>query len=180
MPMPPLPELFHRRWALPVLGELARDGGAKVVTLRSRTGASRVGVRDALDALIGMGLAARNPGYGHPLRPEYILTPRGAEAAPLAATLWARLTRDGLGDVCLRKWSLATLTAVGPGGSRFTEIREGLGGVTDRALAGALRDLERVDLISRTIEDDRPPRPLYARTRRAGPIAELAEAIERV
>ncbi|MEZ6243898.1 MAG: winged helix-turn-helix transcriptional regulator [Phycisphaerales bacterium] len=180
MAMPPLPELFHRRWALPVLGELARDGGAKLVTLVARTGASQGGVRDALDALIDMGLARRNPGYGHPLRPEYILTTRGAQAAPHAATLWARLTRDGLEDVCLRKWSLATLTAVHPGASRFSQIRAGVEGVTDRALAGALRDLETASLVVRTIEDDRPPRPHYTRTRRAEPLVVLAETIERI
>jgi len=180
MTMPPLPELFHRRWALPVLGELSREGGAKLVTLVSRTGASPGGVREALDALIGMGLAERNPGYGHPLRPEYVLTARGAQAAPHAATLWARLAREGLEDIGLRKWSLATLIAVRPGASRFTQIRAGVEGVTDRALAATLRDLEGVRLVTRTIEDDRPPRPVYARTRRAEPLAALAETIERI
>lgn len=180
MTMPPLPELFHRRWALPVLGELARDGGAKLVTLVRRTGASQGGVRDALDSLIEMGLARPNTGYGHPLRPEYVLTARGAQAAPHAAALWSRVTRDGIEDVALRKWSLATLVAVDPGGSRFVDVRATIDGITDRALAGALRDLEVVRLISRTIEDDRPPRPLYARTRPGQSLAALAEAVERV
>ncbi len=180
MNMPPLPELFHRRWALPVLGELARDGGAKLVTITRRTGASPGGAREAIDALIAMGLAARNPGYGHPLRPEYILTPRGARAAPHAAALWERLTHAHLEDVCLRKWSLATLAAVRPDASRFAQVRRSIDGITDRALASALRDLEGAELITRTIVGERPPRPRYERTRRAEPIAKLAESIERV
>ncbi len=30
---------------------------------------------------MALGLVIRNPGYGHPLRPEYILTPEGHAAA---------------------------------------------------------------------------------------------------
>ena len=40
MPRPPdgLVNLFHRRWAVPVLAELERDHGAKFVTLSRRLG----------------------------------------------------------------------------------------------------------------------------------------------
>src|SRR5947207_13068422 len=67
--------LFHHRWAVPVLAELRRERGSRFVTLANRIGVTRDSLRRTLSALIDDGLVERNPGYGHPLRPEYVLTP---------------------------------------------------------------------------------------------------------
>ncbi|MGH2451320.1 MAG: winged helix-turn-helix transcriptional regulator, partial [Candidatus Limnocylindria bacterium] len=69
--------LFHHRWAAPVLAELDRSRGSRFVTLSNRLALSRESLRRTLTALIDAGLVMKNPGYGHPLRPEYILTERG-------------------------------------------------------------------------------------------------------
>ena len=82
-----LAELFHRRWAVPILAELHRDRGAKFVTLAYRLSASQTAVRQTLDELIQRGFVRRNSGYGHPLRPEYLLTSRGDRLAPECTTL---------------------------------------------------------------------------------------------
>ena len=69
-----LPALLHHRWAVPILAVLHREKGAKFVTLGSRLGVSRDSLRRSLDRLTQQRLVRRNPGYGHPMRPEYVLT----------------------------------------------------------------------------------------------------------
>ena len=73
-----LAQLFHHRWAVPVLAELHRTSGSRFVTLHRRLGIGRESLRRTLASLAEQDLVARNPGYGHPLRPEYVLTPNRA------------------------------------------------------------------------------------------------------
>jgi DNA-binding HxlR family transcriptional regulator len=47
---------------------------------------------------------------------------------------------------------------------RFSELRAGLTGVTPRALALALQDLERAGLVRREVLATRPPSSLYRPT----------------
>src|SRR4051794_8644501 len=136
--------IFHHRWAAPVLAELLRQKGSRFAALVGTLGVGRESLRRTLDSLIEQGLVARNPGYGHPLRPEYVLTTRGEDAARRCAKLLAA----GDEDVLLRKWSLPVLTAVTQP-SRFSELRAGLPGVTPRALALALKDLQAAGLVER-------------------------------
>src|SRR3954467_4738348 len=84
---PDLIELFHHRWAPPALALLAERDGARFVELQRKLGVGRESLRRALDALLELGLVRRNEGYGHPLRPEYLLTRAGLEAAPFAAQI---------------------------------------------------------------------------------------------
>src|SRR5947208_12763974 len=78
-------ELFHHRWAPPALALLGERGGARFVELQRRLDVGRESLRRALDSLLDAGLARRNEGYGHPLRPEYVLTAKGRRAARAAA-----------------------------------------------------------------------------------------------
>jgi DNA-binding HxlR family transcriptional regulator len=140
--------LCHHRWSTPVLAELGRTGGARFVVLVNRLGVGRASLQRALAALVELGLVRRNPGYGHPLRPEYVLTPEGEEAAVRCARLLAAV--DGKSGVLLRKWSLPVLVALCDN-ARFSELREALPGITARALALALKDLERAGLVTRRV-----------------------------
>jgi DNA-binding HxlR family transcriptional regulator len=166
--------LLHRRWAVPVLGELHRGHGAKFVTLVKRLGASREAVRLTLADLIGHGWVRRNPGYGHPLRPEYVLTASGARIAPACARLIAALRRLRAEAIGLRKWSLPVLGLLRGGAARFGALRAGLP-ITDRALAQALKGLEEAGLVERRVVDDYPPHPLYRLTPRGRRVAPLLE-----
>ncbi|MEM9372331.1 MAG: winged helix-turn-helix transcriptional regulator [Planctomycetota bacterium] len=160
--------LFERRWAVPLLAELeASGGGARLVTLAHRTGAGRATARQSIEHLVRLGVVAENPGHGHPLRPEFVLTPRGRRIAPPAAGLMRALTGLDAIEAGLRKWSMPTLGAIGDGARRFGEVTERLGSATDRAASIALRDLERLGLIERRIGNDRPPHPVYAALDRA-------------
>jgi DNA-binding HxlR family transcriptional regulator len=156
--------LCHHRWSAPVLAELGRAGGARFVVLVNRLGVGRASLHRTLAALVELGLVRRNPGYGHPLRPEYLLTPHGEEAAFRCGRLLAAV--DGKTDVLLRKWSLPVLVVL-RGNVRFSELREALPGITARALALALKDLERAGLVTRRVEETYPPSTVYSATAEA-------------
>jgi DNA-binding HxlR family transcriptional regulator len=177
-----LDELFHRRWSVPLLAALGRGGG-RLVVLAQRLGANQVALRQALDGLIELGLAQRNPGYGHPARPEYVLTARGGRLGPASAALVDALARRRLEDELLRKWPLPVLHAIGGEARRYGEIRQRLPGVTDRALAGALKELERHGLVRRRISREWPPVAHYeaaaSSTRLRALLDELAAGFQR-
>ena len=153
--------LFHHRWAAPILAELERRQGARLVVLVNRLGAPRDTVRRTLDALVGAGLVQRNPGYGHPLRPEYVLT---AEGGPVARRCVRLLDAIGArADLGLKKWSMPVLVALGRA-TRFSELRALLPGVTPRALAIALKDLQAAGLATREVLAAYPPSTAYRLT----------------
>jgi len=157
-----LVELFHHRWAPPALALLDQRGGARFVELQRKLGVTRESLRRALDALIGLGYVRRNEGYGHPLRPEYLITDDGRAASVLAA----RVSSSTVRDILLRKWSVPVLASLAEP-RRFSEVRAALPGVTPRALALALRDLEDAGLVRREVLPTRPPSTVYRATPRA-------------
>jgi DNA-binding HxlR family transcriptional regulator len=156
--------LFHHRWSAPVLAELARARGSRFVVLANALGVGRESLRRTLAALVELGLVRRNPGYGHPLRPEYLLTERGEDVAARCVRLLALL--DGNADVALKKWSLPVLAAL-EHPARFSQLRDALPGISARALALALKDLEAAGLVRRRVQETYPPSTVYAATRAA-------------
>jgi DNA-binding HxlR family transcriptional regulator len=169
--------LSHHRWSVPVLAELERSSGCKFVTLVRRLGVSRDSLRHTLEALIENGWVLRNPGYGHPLRPEYVLTPQGAELAPACRRLLRVLRRLGVEETGLRKWTLPVILSLGRGPGRFSDLLGLLPGVTSRALAIALKALQAERLVERRVVEDYPPTTRYRLTRRGrrvlGPLENL-------
>jgi DNA-binding HxlR family transcriptional regulator len=161
MSTPDLIALFHHRWAAPALSMLAERGGARFVELQRRLDVGRESLTRALDALIDQGLVSRDTGYGHALRPEYRPTAKGEQAAAVAT----RVLAAGDHDLLLRKWSVPVLAELGET-RRFSELRVALGGVTPRALALALQELERARLVRREVLPTRPPSTVYRTTAR--------------
>ena len=149
-------ELFHHRWAAPALALLGERGGARFVELQRRLDVGRESLVRALDALVGGGLVRRNEGYGHPLRPEYVLTAKGRRAAPTATGV----VGVGDADTLLRKWSVPVLAELRDA-RRFSELSTALTGVTPRALALALQDLEAAGYLLRVVQATRPPSTHY-------------------
>ena len=175
-----LAELFHHRWAVPVLAELGTGAGDRVVELTNGLGASRGGVRQALGSLTELGLIARNAGHGHPLRPEYVVTERGERMAEEAERIVALARGWSIREQAFRKWSLPVVYGLGRDGARFSELRSALPGITDRALSAALRTLGSARLAERIVRPSRPPGVRYLPTDRAGkllsPLRRLARA----
>jgi len=165
--------LVHYRWAAPVLAEIHRTSGSRFTALVHRLGVSRDSLRRTLGWLIEAGWVMRNPGYGHPLRPEYILTPDGARIAPWCGRLMRALGALEAEDAALRKWSLPVAFALRGKPRRFSELRARFPGITARALALTLKALEEDGLVERMVVEGYPPRTSYRlapRARRLRPL----------
>ncbi len=166
--------LCHHRWAIPVVARLGSTRGAKHVTLANQLAIPRESLTRTLEALIAADLVMRNPGYGHPMRPEYILAPFGEAIARPAAAVMDRLHRLAAADTCLNKWPLPILAAMRFGAERFGDLRASLPGVTPRAHALALKSLLDAGLVERRLLDEHPPASVYRPSRRARPLAQAA------
>ncbi len=161
MSTPELIALFHFRWSPPALALLGERGGARFVELQRRLDVGRESLRRALDALIELGYVRPNEGIGHPLRPEYVLTPAGREPARLSAGVLAA----GHTETLLKKWSVPVLAELAAE-RRFSELRAALPDISPRALALALRELETERLVQRDVRPTRPPSTVYRATAR--------------
>lgn len=164
--------LFHRKWSVPVLAEIARTGGTRVVVLQRSLGMSPAAVRQTLDHLIELGLVMPNPGYGHPLRPEYILTAEGQAVAESCARIQSSSNRLGLNDLIGKKWTLPVLWTLSAEPLRFGQITSLAQPITDRALSQSLVHLQSAELIRSDLLATRPPVNQYSLARRAHTIAD--------
>lgn len=68
--------------------------------------------------------------------------------------------RDAL-DVISGKWKLLIIISISVGNCRFTDIQESIPGITPRALAKELKDLEHHMLIKRLIVESYPVKISY-------------------
>jgi DNA-binding HxlR family transcriptional regulator len=153
--------LFRFRWNIPVLAELYLSEGAKFVILTVRLGISRSVLRSTLEYLIGVDLVAPNPGYGHPMRPEYILTPSGVKTAPFCSRLVSITRSHDREDLLQFKWALPILFAIADRQGRFSELKARLAPITPRALSEELKRLVATGLIERKILGGFPPVSIY-------------------
>ncbi|WP_246524994.1 winged helix-turn-helix transcriptional regulator [Sphingobium phenoxybenzoativorans] len=62
------------------------------------------------------------------------------------------------------KWSIQVIATLGEGPRRFSELKRGIDGVSQRMLTLTLRGLERDGLITRKVTPSIPPRVDYALT----------------
>jgi DNA-binding HxlR family transcriptional regulator len=154
--------LFHHRWAVPMMAELHRDGGCRFATLKRRLGIPRETLRATLAYLITAEFVRRNPGYGHPVRPEYVLCGRGVALGPDCTGLVDVLETVGMEGLCMTKWPLPVLLAVDGREARFGEVSAILLGVSPRALTLALGELVEMGLLDRRVVDSRPPGTRYS------------------
>lgn len=155
---------------MPVLAELHNSPGARFVVLAERLTASRDAIRQALDTLIDAGIVIRDPAAARSDRPEYVLTPAGEPLAVSAAHLMKEIRAHNIGPIALRKWGMTIVFVLGLGKTRFNEIRAVLPGVSPRALALALKDLQAHGLVERTVTETYPPATAYTLTDRSAPI----------
>lgn len=168
-----LVKLSSKAWSLTILSLLHAGLAGRQAPLLAASGASRTALAQSLEHLVELGLLERNPGHGHPLRPEFRLTEAGRVAGRLAQDVISATGTENL-FVVRRAWTLPVLATLGAP-RRFGEIGARLPRITDRALSQSLQLLETRQWVRRQVEGSaRPPRPLYLAVDRG---AEISQAI---
>lgn len=159
------------RWLVPLMAHVGAAGGSRFAVMLAGLGLSRSALAASLSQLQSAGWLARNPGHGHPLRPEYVLTPAGLPVAAFCAKVMGERERLGLEPGQLPRWSLPLVARLGLESARFSTLRASLRPVTPRALSLTLKQMLAVDLVSRALEDEFPPTAVYALTGRGERLA---------
>jgi DNA-binding HxlR family transcriptional regulator len=62
------------------------------------------------------------------------------------------------------RWKAAVLEQLFQGSKRFSELKRGITGITQRTLSQQLRELQNTGIVERTVYPDTPPRVVYAVT----------------
>lgn len=156
-----LVKVTSRAWSLHILALMHGGVPGRQAPLLATTGANRAAFSNSLAHLVDLGLLERNPGHGHPLRPEYRLTLSGMSIAKVAADI-VELFPGGVDAKLIRRsWTIPVL-AVTHTPRRFTEIKSDLCSITDRALSQSLDQLQGLNWLRREVDmAGRPPRPTY-------------------
>ncbi|WP_039019033.1 winged helix-turn-helix transcriptional regulator [Halocynthiibacter namhaensis] len=149
-----------RAWTLPILAKLHDGVAGRQAPLLAATGAGRTAFAQSMEHLIQLELLERNPGHGHPLRPEFRLTTTGQAAAELAYNVYSH-AEEGDQGLLRRSWTLPVLAALQSSG-QFSMIQRRLPRITDRALSQSLKTLEDRAWVHRCVDvQARPLRPVY-------------------
>lgn len=156
-----LVKLTSRAWSLNILALMHSGVPGRQAPLLAASGASRTSFTASLDHLVRLNLLEKNPGHGHPLRPEFRLTRSGVNAAETAERIVTAVP-DTLEFALLRRSWTVPILALTDMPRRFSGIRTDLAPITDRALSSSLYQLEARDWIRRDIDtSNRVPYPTY-------------------
>lgn len=163
-----------RAWTLPILSSLHVGVAGRQATLLSATGASRTAFAQSMQYLIEIGLLERNPGHGHPLRPEFRLTELGVQAAAIAHQIQNAPKAEDL-DLLRKRWTVPILIELHQP-LYFNDIKRNLQSITDRALSQSLKLMEARSWVQRTIQDaTHPPRSRYSAINQGKDISQILE-----
>jgi len=75
------------------------------------------------------------------------------------------------------RWKGAVLEQLFEGAKRFSELKRGITGITQRTLSQQLRQLQSTGIFERTVYPDTPPRVVYAITPLGKSLRPLLEAM---
>lgn len=164
--------LGQNRWNVPLMALLAETGGARFVVMLNHLGIARESLTRTLGAVIDLGWVIRNPGHGHPLRPEYVLTEEGVQVAQMCCAIVDAQDRLDMSPAMFTRWSLATIHLIAKGQSRFNGIERALPGVNPRGLTQSLKAMVAASLIERLVVAGYPPVTHYALTKQGSLLAE--------
>ncbi|RYY44403.1 MAG: hypothetical protein EOP59_06255, partial [Sphingomonadales bacterium] len=100
-----LQQLASGRWTIPVLALLSREQGSRFAVIERRFSLSRNSLTRTLTYLRERGWVMPNPGHGHPLRPEYVLTDSGRPIGAACERIEEVRVRLGLEAPDLSRWT---------------------------------------------------------------------------
>ena len=112
----------------------------------------------------------KNPGYGHPLRPEYILTSKGNELGRLCSIFLKSIKTFNNSQLLFNKWSLPILYSLSDEQLKFNQLKSHLKKITASSLSRSLKKLIENGFIERIIKDDFPPVIEYTLTHKSNSI----------
>ena len=165
--------ITSRAWSLAILANMHRGAAGRQAVLLKATGANRTAFSQSMNHLMELGLVERNPGHGHPLRPEFRLTKLGATVGKIAHHI-DEVTEFEDQNLIRRMWTVPILTSLNAM-SHFNDIKRNLPAITDRALSHSLRSMEERNWVSRTISHKtRPPRSTYHAINTGEKISQIA------
>jgi len=169
-----LVNLTARAWALPALALLHEGVPGRQAELLSASGAGRTAFGQSLRHLEDLGLLDRNPGHGHPLRPEFRLTPVGRDRARYAHAIVSVAGGEGDAALLRKRWTVPVLAVTGHA-LTFAGLKRALGPITDRALSLSLQQLSARQWIHRGVDvESFPPRPWYCAVNTGQEVARAA------
>lgn len=168
---PTLLKLTSNRWAVPVMALLSQQGGSRFAVIAHRFGLSHHSLTRCLRHLRDCGWVMPNPGHGHPLRPEYLLTDAGRFVGGACERILEMREKLGLSPADLPRWGLPVVAGLDEDWTRFGMLQSRLSPVTPRALSQTLQTMIGRDLVRRRLEDRFPPVPLYGLTGRGQDLA---------
>ena len=156
-----LVKITTRAWSMTILSLMHEGMAGRQATLLKRTGAGRTAFAQSLSHLIELKLVERNPGYGHPLRPEYRLTELGSFVAERAHSISTINQQTPDSALLRRAWTLPILAASSEP-IHFGGLKSRLLPITDRALSQSLKQLEACSWVYRDVDiTQRPARSIY-------------------
>ncbi|HEX8380030.1 MAG TPA: winged helix-turn-helix transcriptional regulator [Allosphingosinicella sp.] len=163
--------LVGSRWFVPLLALASGEEGVRFAALAARLGISRSMLTGVLDQLLRRGWMTRNPGHGHPLRPEYVLTQAGRPVGAWCERVMEERSRLGLDPGALGRWALPLVARLDRRWERFSWLEAQLSPISPRSLSLGLKQLLDVGLAERRLEESFPPTPLYGLTGRGQRLA---------
>lgn len=170
-----LVKVTSKAWALTILSVMHSGVPARQAPLLAACGASRSAFTQSLRHLVEIGMLERNPGHGHPLRPEYRLTRLGESMAAFAHRIHELVPQEDRA-LLRRIWTVPVLAALQTP-RRFNEMAGRLPMISDRALSQSLKSMEdRGWVVRSVVEGARPPRPIYSAVGVGAAISEAFDA----
>ncbi len=159
-----LVKVTSKAWSLTILASMYEGVPGRQAALLGASGAGRTAFAHSILHLTDLGLLEKNPGHGHPLRPEYRLTQKGGEAALMAHRIRQAVPRLSEISLLRRVWTIPVLV-VAQKPLHFSQIKKELVSISDRALSQSLIQLQAQHWMRREVDTTiRPPRPLYQAT----------------
>ena len=153
--------LFNYRWAIPIMAEIYRNIGVKFIYLHKKLLINKGVLSKTLQVLRDASYIQKNPGYGHPLRPEYIINKHAKIIAGKCRKIYETLVDAKLQHLLTSKWNLPVIMVMQDKSLRFSELKKEIYAITSRSLTKILKFLENEKILERTITSEYPPTSHY-------------------
>ena len=164
---------------MPIVARLHGEGPQTFAALAAAIAASRDTLTETLARLELNGvIERRRPGK----KTIYALTELGCAVGASCVPLVQLVADTDVLPIALKKWPMLVAVALGRGATRYNEAKAALPGITARALALALKDLQNVEMVERTVDHGYPPAPSYTLSEKGqrffGPLDDLCRACD--